>query len=301
MMGRHWRTLSGALRRMSATPLATLITVSVIGIALSLPTGLYLLLSNLAQAGNKVDIQPQISLFLKSDANMEEQRRIEKQLKNHAAIKNFRFVGRDQALKELSSGNGLGDLAAGLPHNPLPDAYIITARENDAGQLDRLRLEAAQWPGVETAELDSAWARRLAAMLDLGRQLTFLLAALLAFGLIAGMGNIIRLQILTRQDEIEVSKLIGATDRFIRLPFLYHGALQGLLGGLAAWATIVASTRLLNIQASKLAMLYGSSFRLEGLALGDAAALLGFSAILGWLGAYLAVSHFLRHFRISHH
>lgn len=301
MMGRHWRTLSGALRRMSATPLATLLTVSVIGIALSLPTGLYLLLSNLAQAGNKVDIQPQISLFLKSDANMEEQRRIEKQLKNHAAIKNFRFVGRDQALKELSSGNGLGDLAAGLPHNPLPDAYIITARENDAGQLDRLRLEAAQWPGVETAELDSAWARRLAAMLDLGRQLTFLLAALLAFGLIAGMGNIIRLQILTRQDEIEVSKLIGATDRFIRLPFLYHGALQGLLGGLAAWATIVASTRLLNIQASKLAMLYGSSFRLEGLALGDAAALLGFSAILGWLGAYLAVSHFLRHFRISHH
>lgn len=301
MMGRHWRTLSGALRRMSATPLATLITVSVIGIALSLPTGLYLLLSNLAQAGNKVDIQPQISLFLKSDANKEEQRRIEKHLKNHAAIKNFRFVGRDQALKELSSGNGLGDLAAGLPHNPLPDAYIITARDNDAGQLDRLRLEAAQWPGVETAELDSAWARRLAAMLDLGRQLTFLLAALLAFGLIAGMGNIIRLQILTRQDEIEVSKLIGATDRFIRLPFLYHGALQGLLGGLAAWATIAASTRLLNIQASKLAMLYGSSFRLEGLALGDAAALLGFSAILGWLGAYLAVSHFLRHFRISHH
>lgn len=301
MMGRHWRTLSGALRRLASTPLATLVTVSVIGIALSLPAGLYLLLANLGQASNGLEVQPQISLFLKLDAGKDAQRQIEKQLRSHAAIKTFRFVGRDQALKELSAGNGLGDLAAGLPNNPLPDAYIITARENDVAQMDKLRLEVSQWQGVETAELDSAWAKRLNAMLDLGLQLTFILAALLAFGLIAGMGNIIRLQILTRQDEIEVSKLIGATDRFIRLPFLYHGALQGLLGGLAAWAIIAVSAQLLNLNVSRLATLYGSAFQLEGLALGDAAALLGSSAFLGWIGAYLAVSHFLRHFHISHH
>lgn len=300
-MSRHWRTLMGTLRRLASTPIATLVTISVIGIALSLPAGLYLMLANLGQASNGLEVQPQISLFLKLDAGKDAQRQIEKQLKNHPAIKTFRFVGRDQALKELSASNGLGDLAAGLPNNPLPDAYIIAAREHDAAQLDKLRLEASKWPGVETAELDSAWAKRLNAMLDLGRQLTFMLAALLAFGLVAGMGNIIRLQILTRQDEIEVSKLIGATDRFIRLPFLYHGALQGLLGGLAAWVIIAISAQLLNLNISKLASLYGSSFRLEGLALGDAAALLGFSAILGWVGAYLAVSHFLRHFRISHH
>ncbi|MDP3688200.1 MAG: ABC transporter permease, partial [Sulfurimicrobium sp.] len=124
---------------------------------------------------------------------------------------------------------------------------------------------------------------------------------LLAFGLIAGMGNIIRLQILTRQEEIEVSKLIGATDRFIRLPFLYHGALQGLLGGLAAWAIIAVSAQLLNFSVASLAALYGSSFHLDGLYLSDAAALLGFSTILGWVGAYLAVSHFLRHFKLTHH
>ncbi len=300
-MSRHWRTLMATLRRFAATPLATLVTVSVIGIALSLPAGLYLLLSNLGQAASALEAQPQISLFLKLDAGKEALRKIESQLKTHAAIKTFRFVGRDQALKELSAGNGLGDLAAGLPNNPLPDAYIITARENDAAQLEKLRLQVSKWPGVESAELDSAWVRRLNAMLDIGRQLTFMLAILLAFGLVAGMGNIIRLQILTRQEEIEVSKLIGATDRFIRLPFLYHGALQGLLGGLAAWAIIAISAQLLDFSVTSLAALYGSSFHLDVLPLGDAAALLGFATILGWIGAYLAVSHFLRHFHISHH
>lgn len=300
-MSRHWRTLMGTLRRLAGTPLATLVTVSVIGIALSLPAGLYLLLSNLSQAGDTLETQPQISLFLKLDAGKDTQRKIEQQLKSHAAIKTFRFVGRDQALKELTASNGLGDLTAGLSNNPLPDAYILTAKESDAAQLDKLRSEVSKWPGVETAELDSAWVKRLNAMLDLGQQLTFMLAILLAFGLVAGMGNIIRLQILTRQEEIEVSKLIGATDRFIRLPFLYHGALQGLLGGLAAWVIITFSTQLLNVSVIRLSSLYGSAFRLEGLAMGDAAALLGFSAILGWVGAYIAVSHFLRHFHLSHH
>ncbi len=300
-MSRHWRTLMSTLRRLGGTPVATLITVCVIGIALSLPAGLYLVLSNLGQVSSTLDIQPQISLFLKLGAGKDTQRQIELKLKSHTAIKTFRFVGRDQALKELSASNALGDLAAGLPNNPLPDAYILTAKDNDAALLDKLRLEILKWPGVESAELDSAWARRLNAILELGQQLTLVLAVLLAFGLIAGMGNIIRLQILTRQEEIEVSKLIGATDRFIRLPFLYHGALQGLLGGMAAWAIIETSVQLLNISVTRLTSLYGSAFRLEGLAMGDAAMLLGFSAILGWLGAYFAVSHFLRHFHLTHH
>lgn len=300
-MSRHWHILVATLRRLSSTPFATLVTVSVIGIALSLPAGLYLLLSNLGQVSSTLETQPQISLFLKFDAGKDAQRQIEERLKNHAAIKTFNFVGREQALKELTASNNLGDLAAGLPRNPLPDAYIITARENEAAQLDKLRLEISKWPGVETAELDSAWARRLNAMLDLAQQLTFMLAALLAFGLIAGMGNIIRLQIITRQEEIEVSKLIGATDRFIRLPFLYHGALEGLLGGMAAWAVLAISAKLLNLSVTALTSLYGSDFQLEGLSMGEVAMLLALSSTMGWVGAHLAVSHFLRHFQRSHH
>ncbi|MDP3686673.1 MAG: permease-like cell division protein FtsX, partial [Sulfurimicrobium sp.] len=182
-MSRHWRTLKVAMGRLAGTPLATLVTILVIGIALSLPAGLYLLLSNLAQASSAFETQPQISLFLRLDAGKEAQSQIEKKLKSHAAVKSFRFVGRDQALMALSASNGLGDLAAGLPDNPLPDTYILSARDSEATQLDKLRLEVSKWPGVEAADLDSAWVRRLNAMLDLGRQLTFMLSALLAFGL----------------------------------------------------------------------------------------------------------------------
>ncbi|MEN6586750.1 MAG: permease-like cell division protein FtsX [Sulfuricella sp.] len=299
-MKRHWRTFSTVLRRFAATPLTTLLTLSVIGIALSLPAGLYLLLSNLGHAAGGLDAEPQISVFLKLDAGKDVIRQIDARLKKHPGVKTYHFVGREQALKDLSASSGLGDVTAGLTHNPLPDAYVINAVENDPAVLEKLRAEAAGWSGVETAELDSSWARRLDALLGLGRQITLIVAALLGFGLIAGTGNTIRLQILTRLEEIEVSKLIGATDRFIRLPFLYHGALQGLLGGVAGWAIISASAYFLDSHIAQLASLYGSAFHLELLDASETVTLLTLSALLGWIGAYLAVGHFLRHFHLSH-
>jgi cell division transport system permease protein len=299
-MNRHWRTFIAVLRHFAATPVATLLTLCVIGIALSLPAGLYLLLANLNQAAGGLDAEPQISLFLKLDANKNVIHQIETRLKDNPGVKSYRFVGREQALKELSASSGLADVTAGLTHNPLPDAYIINAVENDPALLEKLRADAAGWPGVETAELDSSWARRLNALLGLGKQITLIVAILLSFGLIAGTGNTIRLQILTRQEEIEISKLIGATDRFIRLPFLYHGALQGLLGGFAGWAIITTSAHILNDSIAQLASLYGSTFRLELLGPGETLALLALSSLLGWIGAYLAVGNFLRHFHLSH-
>lgn len=300
-MTRHWRTLVAVLRRLAATPIATLLTLCVIGIALSLPAGLYLLLSNLNLAAGNLGVEPQITLFLKLEPGKDNLQQIEARLKKHPAVKNHRFVGREQALKELSASSGLGDVTAGLNHNPLPDAFIINARDNDPALIEQLRAETAQWAGVDTAELDSNWSRRLNALLDLGQQLTLIVAALLGFGLVAVTGNTIRLQILTRQEEIEVSKLIGATDRFIRLPFLYHGALQGLLGGLIGWCIINLSNYVLNDRIAQLASLYGSSFHLQTLGWGETITLLAGSALLGWLGAYIAVSHFLRYFQISRH
>lgn len=299
-MSRHWRTFIAVLRRFAATPLATLLTLCVIGIALSLPAGLYLLLSNLSHAAGGLGAEPQISLFLKLDASKEVIRQIDKQLKEKSGVESYRFVGREQALKDLSASSGLADVTAGLTRNPLPDAYVITAADNDPAVLEKLRAEASGWTGVETAALDSSWARRLNALLGLGKKITFLVAALLGFALIAGTGNTIRLQILTRLEEIEVSKLIGATDRFIRLPFLYHGALQGLLGGFAGWAIISLSAYILNGNIAQLASLYGSTFHLELLGTSETLALLGFSTVLGWVGAYIAVGLFLRHFQLSH-
>ena len=297
-MTRHWHILTAVFRRLFSTPVATLLTVSVMGITLSLPTGLYLMLSSLDQAAGHLGADPQITLFLKVDAGKDARKQIENRLKDHSGIASYRFVGKEQALKELSTSSGLSDLTAGLASNPLPDAYILQPKDSEPATLEQLRDEAVQWTGIAAAELDSNWARRLDAVLGLGKQLTLLVATLLGFGLAAGTGNTIRLQILTRQEEIEVSKLIGATDRFIELPFLYHGALQGLLSGLCAWAIIAASIHFLNAQVSTLAALYGSTFQLQQLGLIDCLTLLSLSALLGWLGAKLAVGHFLRHFRV---
>lgn len=293
-LARHWRTFWLIVKRLARTPFATLLTVGVIGIALSLPVGLYVLLANLGLAAGGVAAEPQITLFLSLDADAGEARQIEARLKQHPGVRSARFVPRAQALRELAQSAGLEDVVAGLERNPLPDAFVVDARDSGAESLQRLHQEMQQWPGVETTQLDSAWAKRLDALLGLGRKIALILAVLLGFALIAITANTIRLQILTQREEIEVSKLIGATNRFIRLPFLYHGALQGLAGGAAAWLVVTAGLGLLNGSVAELAGAYGSAFRLQPLGAGDAASLLAFSAGLGWIGAFVAVSHYLR-------
>lgn len=298
-LARHWHTFWLIARRLARTPFATLLTAGVIGIALSLPVGFYALLANLGQAAGGIAAEPQITLFLSLDAGAGEVRQIEARLKQHAGVRSARFVPRAEALRELAQNAGLEDVAAGIERNPLPDAFVVNAADATADALEQLRREMQKWPGVEIAQLDSAWAKRLDALLELGRKITLILAALLSFALIAISGNTIRLQILTQREEIEVSKLIGATNRFIRLPFLYQGALQGLAGGAAAWLIVTASLGLLNGSVAELAAAYGSTFRLQPLSPGGTASLLMFSAGLGWIGAFLAVGHYLRRLEAS--
>ncbi len=178
--------------------------------------------------------------------------------------------------------------------NPLPDAFVATVEDNRPEWLESLRVEAGGWPKVEHVQLDSEWARRLDAALRVGRTLTLLLAALLACALVAVTFNTIRLQILTRREEIEVSKLIGATKPFIRRPFLYFGAIQGLAGGLTAWLVVAAG----RVDPEPGPGCAGASSTPPPGGFGrcrlpDAATLLAFSAGLGWLGAWLSVSRHL--------
>jgi cell division transport system permease protein len=218
---------------------------------------------------------------------------VERRLRAHPEVGRVDFVAREQALAKLKRSAGLADVLADLERNPLPDAFVVTARSNDPATLEALRDQAARWPKVEHVQLDAEWARRLDAALGVGRMLVTLLAALLALALVAVTFNTIRLQILTRRDEIEVSKLIGATNPFIRRPFLYLGALQGLGGGCAAWAIVTLAMIVLNVQLAELTTLYGTAFKLQPLTAADSAVLLLFSAALGWLGAWLSVSRHL--------
>jgi cell division transport system permease protein len=289
----HLDTLRESLARLARQPIASALNVVVIGIALSLPAGFYVGLNNLQTFSRQLSSDPQVSIFMAIDASAADVAAVEQRLKSNSEIGRVQFIGRDQALARLKRSAGLADVLANLGRNPLPDSFVVTARSNDPATLETLHDQARKWSKVEHVQLDAEWARRLDAALNVGRMLVTLLAVLLAVALVAVTFNTIRLQILTRRDEIEVSKLIGATNPFIRRPFLYLGALQGLAGGFAAWAIVALAVLVLNIQLADLTGLYGATFELEWPGLRDTMILLAFAAVLGWLGAWLSVSRHL--------
>ena len=289
----HLRVLLFTLRRLSATPLSSLLNILVIGIALSLPTGMYVLMQNVQSLAEQAIGTPQISLFMSMDASAGDIARIGKKLKQHPDIGRADFVPRDQALEQLKQTTGLADVIGGMAQNPLPDAYLIYPKKSAVQALETLRNELQQWPKIEHVQLDSAWAHKLEALLKFGRLAVLLLAVLLSLALVAVTFNTIRLQILTQRDEIEVSALIGATRTFIRRPFLYFGLLQGMLGGATAWLIITISLLLLNNSLGGLVQLYGGSYALHPISASDSVTLLLFAGYLGWLGAWLSVSQHL--------
>ncbi len=292
-LAQHGRAISGSFARFARTPLTSLLNFLVIGLALSLPAGLYAVIENVRAVSPQAGVEPQVSAFMALDATRAEVAHIETRLKQNPQVAKFRRVPREQALEQLKQASGLADIVESLPENPLPDAFVITARDNTPGTLDALRDEVRQWPRVAHVQLDAAWARRLDAGLRLAQLAVAVLAALLAAALIAVTFNTIRLQVLTQRDEVEVIKLIGATDAFIRRPFLYFGALQGLAGGIAAWLLVAAGVHFLNRNLGELSHVYATLFRLHYLSITEGATLLLFAAGLGWIGAWLAVNRHL--------
>jgi len=295
----HHQAFQLVIARMWCTRLTTLMMLGVLGVTLSLPAGLYVVLDNLGTLAGSIESDPQISLFLALDANTEVIKDIDKRLHGHHDIKDYRYVSRDAAWNELQHNAGLEDLAGGLEKNPLPDAYIVHAANNDPATVEQLRQELQQWPGVEHAQLDAAWVKRLYSLMQIGRQAVLVLASLLGFALLAIIGNTIRLQILTQREEIEVSQLIGATDAFIRRPFLYAGVLHGVGGGLAAWLILYGALSAFNLSIDELARLYASDFRLHMLNAQACAVLILAAALLGWLGSFWAVSRYLTSIKSS--
>ena len=186
-------------------------------------------------------MEPQISVSLRVEAKPAEAEAVGRKLKSDARLASVRFVPRDEALRELKSIEGLGEVVAALSQNPLPDAFVVRARDAAPQALEAIAADLRAAPAVGHVQVDSAWARRLGALIGIGRLVILLLAMLLTFGLVAVTFNTIRLQILTQRDEIEVSKLIGASDGFIRRPFFYLGALQGLAGGVLALPLLALS------------------------------------------------------------
>ncbi|MCP5226173.1 MAG: permease-like cell division protein FtsX [Thauera sp.] len=288
----HLRALAHALRRLVAQPLGTLLSALVVGIALSLPGGGYLLLDNVGSLARGVSGTPEISLFLAMDAGAAEIAAIEQRLKGENELASYRFVPRDEGLRQLEAA-GLGDVLGGLKANPLPDAFVLALRREDPALFERMAERMRTWPKVAHVQLDAAWVERLHALLALGRSAVLMLAGLLGFALVVVTFNTIRLQILTQHQEIAVSRLLGATDPFIRRPFYWFGSLQGALGGLVALGTMALGVEALAAPVARLAETYGAVFALSGPDLEASLAIVAFAAFLGWLGAAISVRRHL--------
>lgn len=285
----HRAALLDAARRLWSAPLNTLLSLLVIGIALTLPAAGHVLLENLRTLAQNSGGAQQISIFLALDAEKKDIAAIETRLQQ-SGIDRWRFVPRDEALKRLKNSEGMAEIVASLPKNPLPDAFVVEPAEKSLEALETLRQSIAGWPRVAHVQLDSAWVKRFDAFLRLGQMAVTLLGVVFAAGLVAVTFNTIRLQVLSHAAEIEVARLIGATDAFIRRPFQYYGALQGALGGLFAAALVALGLHLLAGPIGELTALYGSSFALSGLPPTAVALLVGAGGLLGWLGAQISVS-----------
>ena len=292
---RHLQVALASLGRLSASPLSTLMTSAVIGIALALPGGLHLLLDNAQALSGSWDGAATISLYLKDDADREQAGQLAAQLRRQQGIAEVRQIDRTQALEEFRSLSGFAEVLDTLGENPLPHVLVVRPDPEHSGpeSAEGLLEQLQQLAPVEFAQLDLQWVKRFHALTEIAGRALLVLASLLALAVLLIVVNTIRLEIQNRHSEIEITKLVGATDAFIRRPFLYLGGWYGLLGGIIAWLLVSLSLWLLDAPVSRLASLYHSGFELAGLDLGGSLVLLCGGTLLGLVGAWIAVGRHL--------
>lgn len=295
-LARHAQTLVGSLGRIVRHPLAALMTMAVIAVALALPLFLDVLLQNTRAATADWNQAFDLSVYLDKKAGSERAQGLAKQLRAREDVAAVRVITADQAFKDFRAASGFGKALDALADNPLPNTLVVTPTlvASTAEGTEALKSSIASMRDVELVQLDTEWVQRLNAMLDVLRRVVWLTGALLGLGVALVVGNTIRLDILNRRAEIEVMKLVGATDSFARRPFLYSGIWYGLGGGLGAVLVVAVAVAVLAGPVEHLAALYGSRFHLKGLGWVDAARVLGVAIALGWLGSWVAATRHIR-------
>jgi cell division transport system permease protein len=293
---RHAQTLVGSFGRIVKYPFASLLTMGVIAMALALPLFLNLFLSNLRSATGDWNDAFDLSVYMDKKASSARTGALAKQLRLRGDIAGVRVITADQAMAEFRDNSGFGKALDALTDNPLPDTLIVTPSLDASTPQGTATLKEAiaAMPDVHTVQLDTEWVKRLHAMLDILRRVVALTAGLLGASVVLIVGNTIRLDILNRRAEIEVMKLVGASDGFARRPFLYSGVWYGLGGGLIAIILVAVAATVLAKPVDSLAALYGSPFHLQGLQFVAAAQVLGLAVALAWLGSWLAATRHIR-------
>lgn len=292
----HLRQALGSLGELWRQPAASLMTIGVLGLSITLPSTLYIMVKNTEKISAGWEQAAEISLFLKKNTSPASAQQLLTRLSTWPEIDSVTFIPADDALKEFQHLSGLGDAIAYLEANPLPDVVLVTPTQKDATPTAaRVLLEKLkQQREVDIGKLDIEWLERLYAMLDIASDLVTLIGVLLFLAVVLIIGNTIRLNILNKRDEIMVMKLVGATDAFIHRPFLYTGFWYGLLGGMIAWMAVILILWWMDSSIQAFAALYQKDFHITGLTGTALFLMLGLSVLLGLLGSMISVQRHVR-------
>lgn len=291
----HRSSAAASLGKLLRAPAHTLMTALAVAIALALPATLFALLENVYRLSDQWDSNPKLTVYLQHQLPPTQVQSVVDAIETLPGVADLEHVSAAQALELFQNQSGFAGALDVLDENPLPDTLILTpaATHSDVAALQILSEQLAQRPGVDSVELDLQWVKKLKAMMALGEKLVMGLSGLLSVGVLLVIGNTIRLEIENRREEIVVVKLVGGTNGFVRRPLLYTGAWYGALGALLACCLTSAAIALLAGSVSRLASSYHSSFALRGIGLEGSAALLALGAVLGLLGAWVAVARHL--------
>jgi len=295
----HRHALGESARRLAAQPVAALFSVLVLGFAISLPVIAAMALRTLAAATSGLDADPHVNVYLALDAADDDARRVGAALRADPASASVRFISRDEAFAELKATTHLGDILASLERNPLPHAFSVRVRTDDAAQLERVRAAWMKLPKVDQVAADFEWAQLLGRWVRFGDRLLAVLAAILGAAVAFIVGHLIRLQVVSRRAEIEVSQLIGATASDVRRPFLYHGLVEGILAGACALALAGGLGAWAGSELQALAPSYVPDLKVFFFSWPSAASVIAATGALGAVGAWWAVSRELRQFSPS--
>jgi cell division transport system permease protein len=293
---RHVQSLVSSLGKLVRQPFASALTIGVIGLGLALPACLHLVVVNATAVTAGIGKTVQLSVYLKQPTTLEQARKVRQGIDARDDVLEATLVTPEEGLKEFEDMSGFGEALRALGDNPLP--YAITLRPaplfDSPEAVETLSGELRTLPEVDIVQVDTEWVRRLDAILDALGQVVLLAAGLLGIGVIAIVGNTIRLDINVRREEIEVIKLVGGSNAFVRRPFLYSGTWYGLGGGLLAWLLVTATVGILAGPLERVAALYASAFRLQGLDPAGTLALVAGGALLGWIGSWVTTGYHLQ-------
>lgn len=281
----------GSLGELARTPFASMMTIAVLGLSLTLPATLYVVVKNSQAVGAQFDSAAEITLFVEKSLSAEQIASFQRRVELKDAVEAVRHISREEALAEFREYSGFGSAIDYLESNPLPDVLVVTPtiEQRGAEHAEALRRSLAAESEVSEAKLDLDWVQRLQALVRLVEDALGALGLLLCVAVVLIVGNTIRLGILNRRDEIMIMKLVGATNGYIQRPFLYTGVWYGIIGGFIAWVATIALVWWLRAAVLRVTELYDSQFQLQGMTFNELLVLWCIAVGLGLLGSWIAV------------